>query len=298
MQQVSDTEKDKISLSIFRYDPSVDSLPRYERFEVEYGPKMRVLDALEAVRNDLQITDLAFRWFCGIKKCGTCGLMVSGFPMLSCWEPASDGMVLDPLVNFPIIRDLVVDTGDYERLVLKVDPILRRSSPLNKWPEKISHDRMIDMDKLQACFECYLCTSGIPASGISHDGIEPHGLGPAAIVKLAKVALDPRDASDRGETVIKAGVSEMPLFDILSRVCPQNIDIIEDALLPLKKKYSVMTSVEEPTESIIVFIMAQKWSAFVRLSRHEVDSLSSVGVLVPVKIDGINESFRLSTGMS
>jgi succinate dehydrogenase/fumarate reductase-like Fe-S protein len=40
--------------------------------------------------------------------------MVNGKPVLTCYEEARDGMLVEPLANFPVIRDLVVDRLDWD----------------------------------------------------------------------------------------------------------------------------------------------------------------------------------------
>lgn len=107
---------DKVKVKIFRYDPSQDKNPRYETYEIPYFEGMRILDAILYVVDCLG-KDIAFRWSCGSARCGTCAMLVNGKPKLTCFEPAEMEMTIEPLPNFPVIRDLVVDTSSYtERL--------------------------------------------------------------------------------------------------------------------------------------------------------------------------------------
>ena len=62
-----------------------------------------------------QATDLAYRWFCGSKMCGTCAVRMNGREVLACWEAVEPVMTIEPLRNLPVIRDLVVDRRRYER---------------------------------------------------------------------------------------------------------------------------------------------------------------------------------------
>jgi len=54
-------------------------------FRVPYRKRMRVLDALTWIAEN-EAPDLAFRWFCGSKMCGTCAVRMNGREVLACWE--------------------------------------------------------------------------------------------------------------------------------------------------------------------------------------------------------------------
>ena len=70
-----------------------------------YQKWMRVLDVLNWVAEN-EATDLAYRWFCGSKMCGTCAVRMNGREVLACWEAAEPAMTIEPLRNLPVIRDL------------------------------------------------------------------------------------------------------------------------------------------------------------------------------------------------
>ena len=110
---------DKITLKLFRFDPTRDAYPYYEHHSVPFKPHMRVLDVLNHLYEQSDV-EIGYRWYCGTKKCGECAMMVNGRPLLSCWEPALEQMTCEPLANFPVIRDLVVDTAPYEQVILRL----------------------------------------------------------------------------------------------------------------------------------------------------------------------------------
>jgi succinate dehydrogenase/fumarate reductase iron-sulfur protein len=89
---------------------------------------MRVLDALNHIAEH-DAPDLAYRWFCGTKMCGTCAVRMNGREVLACWEAAVSDMTIEPLRNLPVIRDLVVDREPYERRVAAFEPWIERSTP-------------------------------------------------------------------------------------------------------------------------------------------------------------------------
>ncbi|MFQ5874236.1 MAG: succinate dehydrogenase/fumarate reductase iron-sulfur subunit, partial [Dehalococcoidia bacterium] len=192
------TTPDRVTLRLFRFDPSFDEAPRYETYTVPHKKHMRILDALNYVYDELG-DGLAYRWYCGIKKCGECGIAVNGKPMLACWEPAIRHMTCEPLANFPIVRDLVVDTSQYEKMILRLVPFTRRSK-IPSFPEQISHSKMEQAYGLSKCIECNVCSAAVPVKAVGSGGVEWDGYtGPAALVKFARFAFDPRDEMNRGD---------------------------------------------------------------------------------------------------
>jgi succinate dehydrogenase/fumarate reductase iron-sulfur protein len=92
-------------------------------YDVPLQDKMRVMDALNYIRENCD-SSLAFRFSCRYyAKCGTCAVMVNGKPVLSCYEEARDGILVEPLANFPVTRDLIVDRSDWD---LRVSQQLKR----------------------------------------------------------------------------------------------------------------------------------------------------------------------------
>ncbi len=72
---------DPIAVSVRRFDTETGASS--ETFRVPYQKGMRVLDALNWIAENAA-TDLAFRWFCGSKMCGTCAVRMNGREVLAC----------------------------------------------------------------------------------------------------------------------------------------------------------------------------------------------------------------------
>lgn len=60
--------------------------------------------------------------------CGSCGMMVNGTPRLACKtflrDYAGETMRIEPLANFPIERDLVVDLSDFIEKLQRIKPYI------------------------------------------------------------------------------------------------------------------------------------------------------------------------------
>jgi len=220
-----------VEVRLFRFDPTVDKEPRYETYEVPCENKMRILGTLRHISEQLGV-EFGYRSYCGVNRCGCCGVKVNGIPMLACWEPVQPKMTIEPLDNFPLIRDLIVDRTEFEKSIERQNPRLIRKTPYTGWPENITHEEMLSYWKLADCIECGLCSSACPV--VERVGWENFA-GPAAYVKLAMRALDPRDEEERVSTVVDSGIFRCTSCYRCAEVCPQDIDVFQDAIEPLKR---------------------------------------------------------------
>src|ERR671919_3230543 len=105
-----------VTLTVTRYRPEQEDHPGRQSYTVPYDEDMVVLDALNFIKDQLDGT-LSFRWSCRMSVCGSCGMMVNGVPKLTCAAFLRDyyphEIQVEPLKNFPIIRDLVIDMSDF-----------------------------------------------------------------------------------------------------------------------------------------------------------------------------------------
>jgi succinate dehydrogenase/fumarate reductase iron-sulfur protein len=226
-------EGDIVRARIYRFDPTRDKEPRYDTFTVPYTRLMRVLDVLNYISEDLE-EDFAYRWFCGVKKCGTCAVRVNGREVLACWEAAEPEMTIEPLRHAPVVRDLVIDRTAYEQLVVAMMPWLERAQPYAGFPERISHRDMEPAATALDCLSCLACLSACPVLDL---GNETNFSGPAPLVQLAQVALDPRDGMDRGKLAIDAaGIFNCVSCYKCEEVCPVGIPIVSRVIEPLKAR--------------------------------------------------------------
>ena len=204
-----------------------------QEFHTPYQKAMRVLDALNAVALK-DAPDLAFRWFCGSKMCGTCAVRMNGREVLACWEAVEPEMTIEPLRNLPVIRDLVVDRAPYEKKVASLEPWLTRTEPYPGFPEPLSHKAIKNASNAIDCISCMSCYSACPVIRL---GSLTDFAGPAPLVQLGQTALDPRQ--DRRQ--VARALSHSGIFNCVScykceEVCPAHIPIVSGVIEPLKAK--------------------------------------------------------------
>lgn len=208
---------ESISVRIRRFDPTVNQAPRYEEYTVPYANQMRIMDVLEHL-TEVKGVNIAYRSSCGIKKCGTCGVSVNGVPKLACFEAAEDGMTIEPLPNFPVLKDLVIDRREYEERVKTVLPYLIREDAESHFPEEIRHSQMSKRIVFDQCISCFLCVAACPVVGSNSDF-----LGPAAATRAVAFMEDFRDdgSARRLESVSGAfGLWRCHMIGECTEVCP------------------------------------------------------------------------------
>jgi fumarate reductase (CoM/CoB) subunit B len=213
-------EGDVLTLRIKRWDPSTETAPRYETVQVPYSDRMRILDALEFANERLG-ADVAYRWFCGARRCGMCAMVVNGEAKLTCWEPAQRTMTIEPLHNLPVVRDLVIDRAPYEEALQRMQPRIQRGAPYPGFPEPLPD--MEEVNRLSDCIECLVCYSSCPAMGKPDSGF----LGPTTLVQLGRFVLDVRDQRDLTQIrLTDAQVDHCRACAACETTCPVDIPIL------------------------------------------------------------------------
>src|SRR6266849_9668353 len=120
---------DRITLQVARYRAEEESEPTFQNYEVPCRKEWVVLDGLNYIKDQLDGT-LSYRWSCRMGICGSCGMTVNGEPKLTCATFLTDyapGPVrVEPLRNFPVVRDLVIEMDDFMRKLVEVKSWLVR----------------------------------------------------------------------------------------------------------------------------------------------------------------------------
>lgn len=212
-------------IEIQRYNPERDRLPRSEFFEVPWDEQTSLLDALGYIKDHLAF-DLSYRWSCRMAICGSCGMMVNGVPVLACKTFLRDypfGIKVEPLANFPVERDLVVDMTHFIESLQAIKPwIIGNDGDAAKGPGQQTPAQMAKYHQFAGCINCGLCYAACPQFGLN-----PEFIGPAAIVLAHRYNLDSRD---RGKSQRMAqlngdnGVWRCTFVGYCSSVCPKKVD--------------------------------------------------------------------------
>jgi fumarate reductase iron-sulfur subunit len=218
---------DRITLRVARYRPEEDYEVTFQEYEVPCPKDWVILDGLNYVKDRVDGT-LSYRWSCRMGICGSCGMTVNGEPKLTCATFLADyapGPVrVEPLANFPVVRDLVVEMGDFMRKLTSVKPWIIRADdePLSGGEYRQTPEEMDEYKQFSMCINCMLCYAACPIYGL-----DPKFIGPAAIALAQRYNLDTRDqgAAERLEILSDhQGMWGCTFVGECTRVCPKNVD--------------------------------------------------------------------------
>ncbi|MFQ6082290.1 MAG: succinate dehydrogenase/fumarate reductase iron-sulfur subunit [Candidatus Aminicenantia bacterium] len=226
----------KYTFKIFRFDPSTDQMPYFQEYEFGFSLSTSILEALITIRNELDGT-LSFRYSCRGAVCGSCGMIINGKPDLACGIKIgmlnSREIVLEPLPNFEVLKDLVVDMEPFWKANREIKPYLH---PTNQLPEKehrVSEKQIGKIYQFINCVLCACCYSACPV--VARD--ESY-LGPAALAKLYRFIQDPRDTRSYSflkEINTQEGVWGCDTVFKCIEACPKEVRPV-DAIEGLRRK--------------------------------------------------------------
>ncbi len=186
----TDVEK-TVEFKISRFDPTQNR--RYDStFKVPVRRGTTILEALLYVKDNLD-ESLTFRQSCRMGICGDCAVNINGKPMLACYTQVldlnADHLLIEPLANAPVIKDLVVDMqpffDTYKRIKTHLIKPAEELKKPNEFPQ--SPSELKKYWDLTLCIKCSICNSSCPAI------IDEKFLGPSALTATYRFVTDSRD---------------------------------------------------------------------------------------------------------
>ena len=185
-----------LQVSVYRYNPDTDAAPRMQDLSVEIpeGRDLMVLDVLELLKD--KDPSLTYRRSCREGVCGSDGVNMNKKNGLACITPLSsvvkgNKLVLRPLPGLPVVRDLVVDMGQFYKQYEKIQPYLINDEPA---PSQERLQSPEDREKLEGYWECILCaccSTACPSFWWNPDKF----IGPAGLLQAYRFLADSRDTA-------------------------------------------------------------------------------------------------------
>jgi succinate dehydrogenase / fumarate reductase iron-sulfur subunit len=224
------------TFKIFRGD---ESNGRFEDYKIEVTEGMVVLDAVLQIQAH-HANDLAVRWNCKAGHCGSCSAEVNGIPKLMCMCRMSEinldkPVLVQPMKAFPWIKDLVTDVSwnfEVKKTLKKFKP-RKPDAADGTWRMQQS-----DIDRVQEfrkCIECFLCQDVCHV--LREHRLHNEFAGPRYFVHIASLEMHPLDVEDRTEDLKKTnGIGYCNITKCCTNVCPQDITITDNAIIPLKER--------------------------------------------------------------
>jgi succinate dehydrogenase / fumarate reductase, iron-sulfur subunit len=217
-----------VPLEVYRFQPGVDAKPSYRRYTLELAPHTPVLSALLKIRGEVDPT-LSLRYSCRSAICGSCAMRINSKSRLACETPVGPEIerhgriVVEPMANQPVVRDLVVDQGPFWREYERIEPHLK-ADPLHPMPEGRPNpmtpaevERFHDTPRCIACAACYSACPAVAA--------DPAFPGPMALAKLYRFVVDPRDGAhqDRLVRIQTEGLWLCLRCHLCTEACPKDV---------------------------------------------------------------------------
>jgi len=199
--------------------------PHFDFFTLDVNPDEYVLDAVERIWAEKDRT-LTYRHACHHSTCGACGMRINGREKLTCITSirsvthAGGTIRIEPLRNFPVTSDLVVDMGSFFNRMEKahfdsVAPLQKASLPY----EKVTQDSDTDAERLVDCIECGLCISACPASNTDEEYV-----GPAVLASLHLMFQQGQTQQSLDQADHHTGLWRCHSAYECTAVCPSGVD--------------------------------------------------------------------------
>ena len=211
----------------------------FQDYTTEVSEGMVVLDAVHQIQAE-QANDLAVRWNCKAGKCGSCSAEVNGSPKLMCMTrlnslPLEQPVTIEPMQAFPTVRDLVTDVSWNYEVKKAVKPFAPREPDAADGTWRMAQYDVERVQEFRKCIECFLCQDVCHV--LRDHRLHGEFIGPRFFVYSAALEMHPLDTADRTtELADDHGVGYCNITKCCTKVCPEEITITDNAIIPLKER--------------------------------------------------------------
>ena len=201
------------TIHVKRFNPESNAQAHWETYRIPFVRTMTVIQALEYLWD--QNNYLAFRANCREMTCGSCAMLINGAPGLACMTLLQDGSRIEPLANYSVLKDLIVDTSGIERKYKELEfwPKLEGTTKISGVPRSVLHDYSHIYSR---CIECYVCLEACPQSDAETTQFD----GPMFMLQIARLSKHPLDAKNRPRQAIERGALSCVNCYECASVCP------------------------------------------------------------------------------
>jgi succinate dehydrogenase / fumarate reductase iron-sulfur subunit len=218
-------------------------ITHYDLYKVDIKKGMTVLDALFQIQDRMD-PSLSFRYSCRGAVCGSCSMLINKEPRLACRTQIADvknndmklkpfstisntpagwnsdvEILIEPLPNMPILKDLVVDMAKFYDSLESMK--LWSETEDGDTPRPQSPDERKKIERYVNCILCALCYGSCPVNAENEEYV-----GPAALAKAWRFHEDSR--SPDSERYVKSATQPegAPLCDLIMncvKACPKGV---------------------------------------------------------------------------
>jgi succinate dehydrogenase / fumarate reductase iron-sulfur subunit len=219
----------EVTFRIRRFDPATQPRPTWDHYTLSYTHGMTVLDGLRRLKETV-VPSLAWRSSCRMGVCGSCGMFINGRPRLACNTQITEldrlPVVVAPLPNFDIIRDLVPDLRPMFDAHVALHPYLIRDDTAEMFEPtgeyfQTTHE-LEQFLQFTYCIKCGCCMSACPTYAT-----DPAYSGPMPLTQAHRYNADTRDggfAQRKKVLATEKGPWKCHYAGECSQACPKGVD--------------------------------------------------------------------------
>jgi succinate dehydrogenase / fumarate reductase iron-sulfur subunit len=230
-----------------------------QNYSTSVSEGMVVLDAIHQIQAE-GATDLAVRWNCKAGKCGSCSAEINGMPRLLCMTRLSEldlkePVTVEPMRAFPLVKDLVTDVSSNFRAKKRIRKFTPRppDAPDGTW--RMSQSDADRVQEFRKCIECFLCQDVCHV--LRDHQLHEQFVGPRLLVHAAQLEMHPLDILDRTDELKEShGIGYCNITKCCTKVCPENITITDNAIIPLKER--VIDKHYDPLGKLVRLVRGRK----------------------------------------
>ena len=228
-------------------------------YNTDISEGMVVLDAVHQIQAE-KANDLAVRWNCKAGKCGSCSAEINGMPKLMCMTrldelPLDKDVTIHPIKAFPLIKDLVTDVKwnfGVKKRIKKFNP---RPPDNEDGTWNMAQEDIDRVQEFRKCIECFLCQDVCHV--LREHEFHDQFMGPRFLVYAAALEMHPLDTENRLEDLKEeAGIGYCNITKCCTKVCPENITITDNAIIPLKER--VVDEFYDPLKKLFRMFRSKK----------------------------------------
>jgi succinate dehydrogenase / fumarate reductase iron-sulfur subunit len=136
---------------------------------------------------------------------------------------------------FPHIRDLVTDVSWNYRVKKRIKKFRPRPPDSEDGSWRISQTDIDRVQEFRKCIECFLCQDVCHV--LREHQLHDEFIGPRFFVYAASLEMHPLDSENRLQDLKRTdGIGYCNITKCCTKVCPENITITDNAIIPLKER--------------------------------------------------------------
>jgi succinate dehydrogenase / fumarate reductase iron-sulfur subunit len=149
---------------------------------------------------------------------------------------------------FPLVRDLVTDVSWNFRVKKRIAQFKPRPPDAKDGTWRIAQSDIERVQEFRKCIECFLCQDVCHVLREHH--LHDRFIGPRFLTYAAALEMHPLDAGDRIVELKKEdGIGFCNITKCCTRVCPEEINITDNAIIPLKER--VVDRMYDPVHKLV-----------------------------------------------